>query len=222
MLIAEELMLLLTQDDGTADGWGTHHSYAYNAAVVTDLIRAERVGLSDDKDPRVRVISPAPTGHPVLDHSLEQVVEKDGRRLSSSLHDHKLDPTAQVVQSLTAAGVITVEPKRMLGLVPEKRLPADAGPETALRERLRAVLRGASPEVDEAVLLSLLQGLGRVREVLTDETDGMGTKEIEARVEEVSADVGHGGSAVADAVSTMTTAMMTAVFVPIIVSGGSS
>lgn len=222
MLIAEKLMLLLTKDDGTADGWGSYHSYAYTAAVVTDLIRAERVLLSDDKDPRVQVTSPAPTGHPVLDHALERVVEKDGRRLSTCLHDGRLDPTEQVVQSLAADGAITVVPKRLLGLVPEKRPVADPRPEQELRGRLRAVLHGATPEVDEAVLLSLLQGLGRVHEVLPDETEGLDKKAVTARVEEVSAEVGHGGTAVSDAVATMTTAIYTAVFVPVIVSSTGS
>ena len=53
MLIAEELFLLLRRDDGKPESAMAHRGYGFAAALLTDLVVARRITLSDDKDPRM-------------------------------------------------------------------------------------------------------------------------------------------------------------------------
>ena len=64
MLIAEELFLLMRRDDGKPESAAMQRGYGIAAAIVTDLVLAERITLSDDKDPRMTVLLLDPTGHP--------------------------------------------------------------------------------------------------------------------------------------------------------------
>lgn len=222
MLIAEELLLLLTTDEGKAAGWGVYTGYGLAAAAITDLIVAERITLNDDKDPRVSVQSAEPTGYRVLDPVLERIVDKTGdrakgRKLSSFVQDGKLDPTAQVVSSLAEAGIIAVEPKRLLGLVPERRPTVDAGPELRIRDRLCSVLAGqsASVSVQDAALLSILQGLGVAHKVLEAERAGMSKGQLKSRINQIAADL-PAGDAVARCVQTMNMVIISAAILPAI------
>ncbi|CAM3910901.1 GOLPH3/VPS74 family protein [Nocardioides zeicaulis] len=218
MLIVEELFLLLRRDDGKAESAMSQNGYGLAAAVVTDLVLAERVTLSDDKDPRATVLSPEPTGHPALDAALARLVEKDGKRLSGLVTDRRLAVEAEVAQALSAAGVVGVEEKRALGLVPARYPVLDPEPERRVRERLRTVLAGGTPQPSDATLLSVLQGLGLVGKVLAEEKGDLGRRDLERRIEEVSTDV-RAGAAVAKAVQAMNTAIMTAAIVPAVVAG---
>lgn len=215
MLIAEELLLLLTTDDGKAEGWGTYAGYGMSGAVITDLILADRITLTDDKDPRVHLSSSERTGNPVLDGALERVAQKEGKKLSSLVQDGKLNPTDRVVASLAAAGIVGVEPKRMLGLVPEKRPTLDPGPERAVRDRLRTVLAGGTASVADACLLAILEGLGVAGAILKDERGTMSKRDMRRRIAEV-ADGLPAGTAVERSVAMMNTAIMTAAVIPAI------
>ncbi len=218
MVIVEELFLLLRRDDGKAESSMSQNGYGLAAAVVTDLVLAERITLSDDKDPRMSVVSSAPTGHPALDAALSRMVEKDGKKLSSLVTDGKLAVEAHVAAALSAAGVIRVEEKRALGLVPARYPVLDPEPERRVRERLRTVLAGGTPQPADATLLAVLQGLDLAGKVLAEEKGVLGKRELKSRIEEVSTDV-RAGAAVAKAVQAMNVAVMTAVLVPVIVSG---
>ncbi|XVX18921.1 GOLPH3/VPS74 family protein [Actinomycetota bacterium] len=223
MLIAEQLLLLLTTDEGKAESWGIQDGIGYAGAAIADLVLAERVTLSDDKDPRVRVLSTAPTGHPALDQVLERLSHRDGKKLSSMVADGKCNPHKEIVASLARAGVIEVAPRRAFGFVPERHPVLDPGPERALRERLRAVLAGGQATIPEATVLSLLQGLDVAPKVLRDEMGGMGKKELKARILQVARehDAGDAGVAVAKAIEAINVAVATAVIVPVVVSSGS-
>lgn len=220
MLICEELFLLLRRDDGKPESAFSQNGYGLAAAAVTDLILAERVALSDDKDPRVRVVNPQPTGHPALDAALARLADKDDRKLSACVVDAKVNPEKQVVQALAAAGVIDVEEKRALGFVPEKYPIRDAAHEQAVRQRLAAVLAGARPTVADATLLAILQGIDLAPRVLEQEKGELGKKELKARIEQVTHDV-PAGTAVTKAVQSMNAAIMTAVIIPTVVTGSS-
>ncbi|NPD06614.1 GPP34 family phosphoprotein [Nocardioides sp. zg-1308] len=217
MLIAEELFLLLRRDDGKAESATAQNGYGLAAAVVTDLVLAERITLSDDKDPRMTVTAPHPTGHPVLDAALERLCDRDGKKLSSLVTDGRLAAVEPVALALRDAGVVDIEEKRALGLVPAKYPVRDPEPERRVRERLRTVLAGGTPQPADATLLAILQGLGIAAKVLEDEAGGLGRKELKARIEDVATHV-QAGTAVARAVEAMNTAIMTAAIVPVIIS----
>lgn len=221
MLISEQLFLLLTKDDGAAESAFSMNAYGLAGAVIADLVAAGRITLSEDKDPKVHVLDPGPTGDPVLDHALDRIRQREGKKLSSLITDGKVNPESQVVESLTRRGVITVEPKRFLGLVPEKRPTADPAPERAIRERLRVVLAGGTPTVEEATLLSILHGLDLVSTVLKEETAILDKKALKARIEEAASEVPQ-GTAIAKSIEAFNLIMLTAVIIPAVTSTSSS
>ena len=220
MVIVEELFLLLRRDDGRSESVTAQNGFGLAAAVVTDLVLAERITLSEDKDPRVGVLSPAPTGHPALDTALARLVEKDGKKLSGLVTDRRLAVEQQTAEALATAGVVRIEEKRALGLVPARYPVLDPEPERRVRERLRTVLAGGTPQPADATLLAVLQGLGIAGKVLAEEKGDLGRRDLKRRIEEVSTDV-RAGEAVARAVQAMNTAIMTAAIVPAIVAGTS-
>jgi hypothetical protein len=218
MLIAEELFLLLRRDDGKPENAMAYRGYGLAAALITDLVVAERVTLSDDKDPRMTVLVPGPVGHPALDAAMDRLEQRDGKKLSSLVTDGKVSREKELAEALTAAGVIRIEEKRALGLVPERYPVVHPDPERRIRQRLRTVLLGGTPTPADASLLSILQGLDVAPKVLEEEKGALGKKELKQRIEEVSTDV-VAGEAVAKAVAAMNTAIMTAVIVPAVVTG---
>ena len=121
MLIAEELFLLLRRDDGAPESASAQRGYGIAAAVITDLVLAERVTLSDDKDPRMSVLVAGPVGHPALDAAMARLEQRDGKKLSSLVTDRKLAVEGEVATTLADAGVIDIVEKRAKCLVPEVR-----------------------------------------------------------------------------------------------------
>lgn len=221
MLIAEELFLLLRRDDGKPESMSAQRGYGIAAAVVTDLVLAARITLSEHKDPRVSVLLRGPAGHPALDAAMRRLEEREGKRLSSLVTDRRLAVEKEVAASLAAAGVIGVEEKRMLGLVPATYPVLDPEPERRVRDQLRLVLAGGTPRVQDATLLSILQGLGIAAKVLEEEKGALGRRDLKRRIEEVSTEV-PAGEAVAKAVAAMNTAIMTAAIFPAIAAGTGS
>lgn len=218
---AVEIFLLLTKDEGGAESWGTQTGWALSAATIADLLLQERVTLGEEKDPRVRVVDATPTGRTVLDKVLSRLVEKDGTKLSTLVQDSKLNPEAEVVDVLVSHGVVDVVPKKLLGLVPEKRPTLNPAPEREIRERLRAVLAGGRPTATDATLLAILQSLGVAKKVLPDEAAAMSAKELKHRVEEASGEVAV-GVAIKRALDGLNAAILSAAIVPVIISSGSS
>ncbi len=220
MLIVEELFLLLRRDDGKPESATTQRGYGLAAAVITDLVLAERITLSDHKDPRMTVLVPGTAGHPALDAALARLQERDGKKLSSLVTDRKLAVEGPVASALAASGVIGIEEKRALGLLPAKYPVLDPGPERRIREQLRVVLQGGTPRPEDATLLAILQGLGVAPKVLADEKGSLGRRDLKRRIEEVASEAPV-GEAVAKAVAAMNAALMTTVIFPAVAAGGS-
>lgn len=218
MLIVEELFLLLRRDDGKPESMSAQRGYGLAAAVITDLVLAGRITLSDHKDPRMSVLQPGPVGHPALDAAMSRLEQRNGKRLSSLVTDRQLAVEAQVADALAADGVVEVEEKRALGLVPARYPVRDAEPERRVREQLRTVLAGGTPRTEDATLLAILQGLGVAAKVLADEKGTLVRRDLKRRIEEVSTEV-PAGEAVAKAVAAMNTAIMTAAILPAIAGG---
>ena len=213
MLIAEELFLLLRRDDGTPEVWSAQRGCGLAAAVITDLVLAGHVTLSDDKDPRVSVLRPGPAGHPALDAAMARLEACEGKKLSSLVTDRQVAVEQQVAAALTADGIVRTEEKRVLGLVPAKYPVLDPAPERRVREHLRAALVGSTPRTEDATLLAILQALGVAPKVLAKEKGTLGRRDLEQRIKEISAEV-EAGDAVSRAVATMNSA------IPVVISDG--
>lgn len=221
MLICEEMFLLMTTDEGGKVDWGSYLGYALTASLVADLVVADRIALGEEKDPKVQVLSTEPLGIPILDTGLEKIAERDGKAVSSVITGSKNNPNDEIVDALSGRGVIAVEPKRMLGLVPEKHPTLDDRPERGLRRRLADVLRGRKPAtVADVTLLSVLRATDADHKVLEEESGGLPKKELKERIEHLTIDEPT-GDAIRSSIDAMTnTLMFTTMMVPIITSSG--
>lgn len=210
MLVTEQMFLLLRRDDGRSEGGSGYEAYGLNGAVLTDLLMAGHVTLDDSaKDPRITVAARGSVGDPVLDATLDRLRAKKDTKLVSLILDLSLSPRDEVVQSLVSAGVITIAPKRALGLVPERYPVRDPAPERALRERLRVVLAGGSAQPGEAALLALLKGLGLAPHLLKEEKGSLARRDLDRRIDEASSDSAV-GTALRTAVEQVEAAVMVA------------
>ncbi|WP_420113603.1 GOLPH3/VPS74 family protein [Pseudactinotalea sp.] len=221
MLIVEALHLLLTTEAGTPEAW-SQRNVAASAALITDLVIAERVTLSDEKRPRVQVISTQPTGNPVLDGALPLLAERDGKRLDSLVTWHKLDPRDAVVESLVQQGILEYGERTMLGMGAPKTPERNPEPEQMVRQRLAAVLAGERPpDIGDTTVLAILQAMNVAHKVLKEESGGLRAGQLKKRINEV-VESSPAGTAVEKAVQAMQVALMTATTTAMMASGGSS
>ncbi|MGH3689464.1 MAG: GOLPH3/VPS74 family protein [Microbacterium sp.] len=219
MLIVEELHLLLLRPDGRVESAASvHRLYGEIAAVIVDLILHERVTVTDEKNPAVRIVSAEPTGLSVLDATLARLAPVDGKRLQSLVMRSKLDPRDDVVASLVSQGVLVRGERGFFGLGSQRTPEADPGPEALLRARLAAVLAGtAAPTAADLTLLSILQGLNAAHSILHAESAGASAGQLKKRIEQLT-EGSVAGDAVSKAVNTAVAAALMAAMTPVIVA----
>ena len=133
MLICEELFLLLTKDSGKPESRMTYPVYGLTGALLTDLLLAGRISLTEERSPRVYIINSGPTGHPVLDWALTVLPAKDGKRFSSVVSWGKLNPTRHIAASLETTGVIRIHTGGLFGSFSPTYPTLDPVPERLLR-----------------------------------------------------------------------------------------
>lgn len=216
MLINESVFLLLTRDDGKAEKAFAQNGYALAAATLTDLLMAERIAVSDGKRPNVGVVSDQPTGYLSLDAALARVVQRNGKSLASLVTDGKVSVDREIAFGLRDQGIVDVVEKKALGFVPEKYPVINPAPENELRQRLQAVLIGATPTQPEAAILSILQGLDVARYVLKDEKGELSNRDLKARIKAAADEAGSDpevSESLRKAVDSMNAAMMTTILV---------
>ena len=72
-LTLPQALFLLARDDATGKPLGHYNMYIQPAGAITELVMMERLELTDDKWPKLNVLSTAPTGSPYLDAVLERI-----------------------------------------------------------------------------------------------------------------------------------------------------
>lgn len=75
--------------------------------------------------------------------------------------------------------------------------------------------------MQEATLLSILQGLDVAHTALKEEAPGMSKRDLKKRIEQAAGEVPE-GTAVAKAVEALNTVLLTSVIIPVVVSSGGS
>ena len=208
MLISEELFLLLTKDSGKPESRMTYPSYGLTGALLTDLLLAGRISLTEDRSPRVYIINSGPTGHPVLDWALTVLPAKDGKRFSSLVSWGRLDPTRHIAASLEAAGVVRTHTGGLFGSFSPTYPTLDPVPERLLRERIDGTLRGVQPPTgSDVALLAILQALHVAPVVLPQQETGLSRGELKRRIKEIAGE-NPVGRAVQRAVEAVTMAIV--------------
>ena len=210
MLIAEDLLLLLTADDtGTLAADSTNTNLALGGALLAELALTQRVDLAGP-DERVRegrlvVRDAGPTGDGLLDDALATIGRKEGRKPQSVVAAVGKRTRPRLYERLAAAGLLHAEEGRILGLFPTHRWPAaHSGHEAAVRAGLATALRdGGTTDARTRALVSLLLALKAVPKAVAPESVGLSERELKASAERI-AEGDWVGKAVRSAIDTET------------------
>lgn len=206
MLISEDLLLLLTRDDGRTEAWVSHRDYALAAGLLSDLALAECVEFEQGKkrNPRVMLaggvggVGGEPVGGEpqaegpgaVMAFGLQALAARSKPpRVQSLITAGWFNPKEVVSRSLVAQGVVGLEEARFLGLQPERYPAMDDQPERRTRARLQDALAGrGETAVTDAMILGILRGTDAAKVVLKEEAAhaGLRGRALNKRIERIS------------------------------------
>jgi hypothetical protein len=193
MLIAEDLLLLLTADDTgklTADSANTN--MALGGALLAELALTQRVDLAGP-DERVRedrliVRDASPTGDGMLDDALATVGDKEGKKPESVVAALGKRTRALLYERLAEAGLLRAEEGRILGVFPTHRWPAEhTGQEASVRASIVTALRdGGTTDPRTRALVSLLLALRAVHKAVAPDSVGLSKRELNASAKRIA------------------------------------
>jgi hypothetical protein len=134
MLLAEDLLLVLTDDDaGKLAASSTNVDLALGGALLVELALMDRVDVAGAEE-RVRegrlvIRDTNPTGDGLLDEALAIVEHKEGKKPKSVVARLGKGVRVRLYDRLTKAGVLRAEEDRVLGIFPTHRWLAASRPE---------------------------------------------------------------------------------------------
>ena len=165
LLIVEDLLLLLLDDtSGTIAGEGTLY-YTLGGAVLVELALRGEVAPDDSRTMfngiRIGAVKGELPSDPLLREAYEKVAKKS-RGVQELLIDIGSSLRGEVLDRLVERGFIRRETKKVLGIFPTTRMPAQRPEyEAQLLERVRSVLvDGAEPDARTGALAALLSASG--------------------------------------------------------------
>lgn len=190
--LADELLLLVYDDERGTPVGGHFLDYGVVAAVLVELALAGRLTVEGG---RLVVADAGPTDSPVLDGVLAQLAAADKpRRAQDWVPALAHDLQRRILDGLVERGVLRRDKGRVLLVFPRTNYPAAHGvqppAEVAARERLRAAVAGSAPvDPRTAALCDLVALVGVEQQVFAD----LDRSTVKARLTEI----GRGGWAVA-------------------------
>ena len=183
MLICEDILLLLTRDDGRTEAWVSYRPYALAGGLLSDLALADCLEFEPTgKNPKV-TLKGGPVGAPggfadpaggvadpaggaggepppadgpgaIMEFGLRALAGRSKPpRVQSVVTAGWFNPQEVVSRSLVAQGIVGLEEKRMLGLRPERYPVLDPQPEARTRARLTDALAGRGPIAPADVMI---------------------------------------------------------------------
>lgn len=227
MLIAEDLLLLLTDDDtGKLAASSTLVDIALGGALLVELTLIERVDVAgpDERVPQGRLVvrDAGPTGDEVLDEALARVTVKEGKKPKTVVTALGKGTRGRLYERLAQSGVLRAEGGRVLGLFPTHRWPTqDAGHEAGVRAALDTALRhGATTDARAGAIIALLSALNAVDEVVDPEAVGLSKRELNTTARRI-AEGDWAAAAVRSAIDSMMAAIIAASTSAVVVTGSS-
>jgi len=195
MLLAEDLLLLLTDDtSGRMAVPGGPADAGLGGAILAELALMGKVDLTreadDGKPGRLIVCDPSPAGDAVLDAALAIVMAHQGKKPSAVIKPLGKNQRQTLHGRLAGSGVLRAEQARILGIFPAHRWPAlDTSHEEQLRQQLAGALTGqAAPDSRAAALIALLYALKCEHKVIDPRQYGSSRRQLRARAEEIAMD----------------------------------
>jgi hypothetical protein len=187
MLLAEDLLLLLTDDEaGTLLAPAPQVDVALGGAQLVELSIGGRVDI--DGRSRLRVLDASRTGNDLLDRALSTLQRREGKRPAAVVTELGKALREALYERLATAGYVRADHGRVLGLFPRTTWPAvSADREGALRRALTvALVDGGDPQPREAALISLLHALRVTSKVVDPREHGVRRRDLDRRAKAIS------------------------------------
>jgi hypothetical protein len=226
MLLAEDLLLLLTDDEtGKLAASGTEVDVALGGALLVELALTDRVDVARAgervREGRLVVRNPGPTGDDLLDEALTLVLQREGKKPQSVVTRLGKRARVRLYERLVESGVLRTEADRILGIFPTHRWPTnDAAHESSVRATLLTALReGATAEARTGALISLLLALNAVQQTVDPDSLGLSKQELKANAKRI-AEGDWAAKAVRQAIDGMNAAVIAATSSAVVVGGG--
>lgn len=181
-LLLHESILLLGLDDEKGHFHSTlaYLNYGFAAAILMDLILAERI-LVEDK--RLKIATNALTTNKLLNEELARLQKaKKPPKVTNWLHNmvqRNSKTFKKCIDGLIQKGILKMEKKKVLWIFPVKRYPSlNLEPENSLRKRLRSiVLERATPDKNDRMLLAIIDACQLVKEIVPEKDKRKQAKE---------------------------------------------
>ncbi len=188
MLIAEDLLLLLTDDDtGKLIIAPNAVDIALGGANLVELALRGRVDIAGAdqaaKKGRLAIRNGRATGDALLDDALDYLKRHDGKKPSSVVGPLGWSLRINLYDRLMTRGMLRHEQGQILGLFPTHRWPSrDAAHERAVRTCIEgALIQRVPPDERTAALISLLHALKAVHKVMDAREHGVLKSDLKAR-----------------------------------------
>ncbi|MGX1591525.1 GOLPH3/VPS74 family protein [Glutamicibacter sp. NPDC055491] len=214
MLIAEKLYLLMADDSEKPETVVSATGYGMNAAIITDLMIAGRVALSEDQQRQIHLIGAGPCPDPVLAAPLEKLEKRGNLSLDEAVKINSLCDARSLTDSLAKAGIIEYGERTLLGLGKQRVRIINQQIQRQIRTDLQGALHGQKiPGTSDTTVLAILQAIGLVNDVLEDELAPMSGSQAQSRIAELAQDSPAADSA-QRAVAAMNAAIVTQRVIP--------
>ena len=220
LFLHEEIMLLALSDEEGSIESGVWYQQAVGGAVIAELLLAERIRIkTDGKKQMIAVTQRKSVGNELVDDWLKQMAQAEKpKKLSDWLSKiaNSKDLKARVARKLVKQGILEEEQDKVFFFFNRTRYPeANAGPERAIRDRLKAAVFSSSREVDARTVALL--SLAKSTDILVKLFDKKALKAEQKRIESL-VEGEHTGKATAEIVQSIQVALMVACIVPVIVT----
>ena len=214
MLIAEDLLLLLTDDrTGKLAVGSSQADIALGGAMLIELTLAHRVDLTGESEARhegrLVVRDGSATSDALLDEALVKLGERQGKKPKDVVRALGKGLRERLHVRLVERGVLRETGGKILGVFPTHRWPAsEAAHEDSVRALLVEALGvGATDDRRLAALVSLLHALKAVDKVVEPVAVGVTKREMNANAGRI-AEGDWGSEAVRKAIEEMTAAVV--------------
>ena len=227
MLIAEDLLLLLTNDEtGKLAASHSEVDVALGGALLVELALMQRVDLAGPSEQvrrgRLVVRDASATSDPLLDEALATVGEKEGKKPQDVVTALGKHVRVRLYDRLVGRGLVRAESGKVLGIFPGRNWPAqDAAHEDFVRADLLTALRNATTgDARTGALISLLLALKAVPKAVDPAAAGLSKREMNANAKRI-AEGDWASDAVRHAIDSMIAAVIAATSATVVLGGGS-
>jgi len=193
MLLAEDLLLLLTDDEtGKAVVDGTALDHALAGAVLLDLALSGHVDVAGPneavKEDRLVIRRTDSTNDQVLDEALDRLEAKVGKKPQYAVSPLTKGLRGRLYDRLAEHGIVCMERDKVLGLFPRTRWPAaDVDHERRVRTQLRdKLVHGTGDDARTSALIALLSAIDAVPKVIDPADAGMGKRDLRERAKAIA------------------------------------